>query len=123
MTYRFPRDIAAKVRKPMLQVYPHLADVKITHAWGGTLAITMNRMPCVHRPAANMLSASGFSGHGVALATLSGKLMAEAVATSTERFDLMASLPMPSFPGGALLRFPWLLVGMSWYALRDRLGV
>ena len=33
-------------RKPMLEIYPQLADVRIDYAWGGTLAITMNRMPC-----------------------------------------------------------------------------
>lgn len=123
VSYRFPRDIAAKVRKPMLQVYPQLAGVRITHAWGGTLAITMNRMPCFRRPAPNALSASGFSGHGVALATLSGKLMAEAVTATSDGFDTMAALPMRPFPGGALLRWPLLVAGMSWYALRDTLGV
>lgn len=123
VTYRFPRDIAAKVRKPMLQVYPHLADVKITHAWGGTLAITLNRMPCFRRPAANALSASGFSGHGVAMATLAGKLMAEAVTATSDGFDVMAALPMPAFPGGTLLRGPMLVAGMSWYTLRDKLGL
>src|SRR5690606_26270805 len=61
-SYRLPADIAAKVRKPLLQIYPGLADVKLTHAWGGTLAITMNRMPCFARPAPNCLSASGYSG-------------------------------------------------------------
>jgi gamma-glutamylputrescine oxidase len=123
VTYRFPRDIAAKVRKPMLEIYPGLHDVKITHAWGGTLAITLNRMPCFRRPAPNALSASGFSGHGVALATLAGKLMAEAIAKTSDGFDAMAALPMPAFPGGTLLRWPMLVAGMSWYALRDRIGV
>ena len=123
VTYRFPRDIAAKVRKPMLEVYPHLRDVKITHAWGGTLAITLNRMPCFRRPAPNTLSASGFSGHGVALAILSGRLMAQAITATGDGFDAMAALPMPAFPGGALLRAPMLIAGMSWYALRDRIGI
>ena len=71
--YRFP-DIAQTVSQPMLEVYPQLKDVKIDYAWGGTLAITMNRMPCFARPQPNVLSASGYSGHGVALATLAGKL-------------------------------------------------
>lgn len=123
VSYRFPADIFAKVRKPLLQIYPGLADVKLTHAWGGTLAITMNRMPCFIRPAPNCLSASGYSGHGLALATLAGKLMAQAVAGQSEGFDTMAALPQPPFPGGAALRWPLLVAGMSWYALRDRLGV
>ncbi len=96
--------------------------MRIDHAWGGTLAITMKRMPCFLRVAPNILSASGYSGHGVALATLAGRLLAEAVAGQAERFDLMARLPTPRFPGGAALRWPMLVLAMTWYSLRDRLG-
>ncbi|MDB6452061.1 NAD(P)/FAD-dependent oxidoreductase [Falsirhodobacter sp. 20TX0035] len=121
--YRFPRDIDGTVRKPMLEVYPQLKDVRIDHAWGGTLSITMNRMPCFRRVAPNVLSVSGYSGHGVALATLAGRILAEAVAGQAERFDLMAALPQPRFPGGPALRSPLLALAMTWYAMRDRLGV
>jgi gamma-glutamylputrescine oxidase len=120
--YRFP-DIIKTVSKPMLQVYPQLAKTRIDYAWGGTLAITVNRMPCFTRPGQNILSASGYSGHGVAMATLAGKLMAEATAGQQERFDLMASLPQHRFPGGATLRWPLLVTAMTWFAMRDRLGV
>ncbi|MFI0395657.1 NAD(P)/FAD-dependent oxidoreductase [Paracoccus jiaweipingae] len=123
VSYRFPRDIAAKVRKPLEQVYPALKGVRLTHAWGGTLAITMNRLPCFARPAPNCLSASGFSGHGVALATLAGRQMAQAVLGQADGFDTMAALPSAAFPGGQSLRWPLLVAGMGWYALRDRLGV
>ncbi|WBU55950.1 NAD(P)/FAD-dependent oxidoreductase [Paracoccus sediminicola] len=123
VSYRFPKDIAAKVRKPLAEIYPALADIPFTHAWGGTLAITMNRLPCFARPAPNALSASGFSGHGVALATLAGRQMAQAVAGQAEGFDTMATLPTPRFPGGQMLRWPLLVAGMSWFALRDRLGI
>ena len=120
--YRFPRDIAAKVRKPLARIYPSLADIPFTQVWGGTLAITMNRMPCFMRPAPNALSASGFSGHGVALAVLAGRQMADAIAGQAEGFDTMAALPSPGFPGGRFLRWPLLVAGMGWYGLRDRLG-
>lgn len=120
--YRFP-DIEATVRGPMTEVYPQLAGVGIDHAWGGTLAITMNRMPAFQRPQPNVLSASACSGHGVALSTLAGKLMAEAVAGRAAGFDLLASMPPPGFPGGALLRWPLLVMAMTWYSMRDRLGV
>jgi len=120
--YRFP-DILKTVRKPMLEIYPQLKDAKITHAWGGTLAITTNRMPCFTRPAPGVISASGYSGHGVAFATLAGKIMAEAVAGQQERFDLMADIPQRAFPGGAALRHPLLVLAMLWYGMRDRLGI
>ncbi len=120
--YRFP-DIVRTVRKPMLEIYPHLKDARIDYAWGGTLAITMNRMPCFLRVAPNVLSASGYSGHGVAMATMAGKILAETVAGQAERFDLMAGLPMPRFPGGVAMRWPLLVMAMTWYSIRDRLGV
>lgn len=121
-SYRFPDDIAAVVRPHLCAVYPQLKDIRITHSWGGTLAITMNRMPFFSRPAANCLSASGFSGHGVAMANLAGRLMAEAVAGQAEGFDALAAVPTRSFPGGRMLRGPLLIAGMAWYGLRDRLG-
>lgn len=122
-TYRrsFPNDIAGFVRPVMLRVFPQLADVRIDHAWGGTLAITRNRLPHFGRLAPNVLVAHGYSGHGVGMATFAGRLIAEAVAGTAERFDVMASLDVPRFPGGTLLRFPMLVLGMLWYGLRDRL--
>ena len=117
--YRFP-DIARLVRKPMLEIFPQLAGTTITHAWGGTLGITLNRMPHFERLAGNILSASGYSGHGVAMATLGGKLAAEAIAGQAERFDLMARVPTRTFPGGSALRWPLIVLGMVWFSLRDR---
>ena len=111
--WKFP-DIVKTVSKPMLQVYPQLKGVKIDHAWGGTLAITLNRLPCFARVAPNVLSASGYSGHGVAMATLAGKLMAEALRGQAAGFDLMAALPQPRFPGGVGLRWPLLVLAMTW---------
>ncbi|WP_197738491.1 FAD-binding oxidoreductase [Octadecabacter sp. SW4] len=118
--YKFPPDIAALVRRPMTQIYPQLRDVRIDYAWGGTLGITMNRMPHFARLHGNILSASGYSGHGVAMATLGGKLAALAMQGQAERFDLMADVPTRRFPGGVALRAPLLVAAMLWYSLRDR---
>lgn len=120
-SYRFPRDIAAKVRRPMLEIFPQLAQTRIEYAWGGTLGITTTRMPHFARLKGNILSLGGYSGHGVAMATLGGKYAALAVAGQAQSFDLMAQVPTPRFPGGARLRWPLLVSAMVWYALRDRL--
>jgi len=117
----FPEDIRAFVRPQMLKVFPQLADTPIDYAWGGTLAITRNRLPCVGRLAGEVYYALGFSGHGVAMGTLAGELIAEALAGSAERFDVLAGLRVPAFPGGTLLRWPALVLGMLYYGLRDRL--
>ncbi|MFK7752201.1 MAG: NAD(P)/FAD-dependent oxidoreductase [Sedimentitalea sp.] len=121
--YRFPSDIAATVRKPMAQIFPHLADIPIDYAWGGTLAITVKRLPYFARCAPNVLSASGYSGHGVASATHAGQMLAQAILGQSDSFDIMARLPVASFPGGPALRTPLLATAMTWYALRDRLGI
>jgi len=121
--YRFPRDIAAVVRKPMTQIFPHLRDVKIDYAWGGTLAITRKRMPYLARLAPGVLTASGYSGHGVGTATHAGKLMADVIAGHSAGFDAMAAVPAPVFPGAGGMRAPLLALAMSWFALRDRIGM
>lgn len=117
----FPRDIAGMVRKNLAKVYPRLAEVPITHAWGGTLGITMNRMPFVGEIAPGVRVVSGYSGQGVMLAPHVGQLLAEAALGRPDGVDLLARLPTPPFPGGRWLRWPLTVAGLSWYALRDRL--
>ena len=119
---RFPADIKGFVRKYMLRIYPELEHTKIDYGWGGTLAITLKRMPDFGRLGPNVFYAHGFSGHGVPTATLAGKLLAEVISGTAERFDVMAGVPAPRFPGGTLLRWPGLVAGMLFYSLRDRLG-
>jgi gamma-glutamylputrescine oxidase len=119
--YRFP-DIIKTVSKPMLEIYPQLCDIKIDYAWGGTLAITTNRMPALLRVQPNILAASACSGHGIAMATMTGKILAEAVHATSASFDLLAGVPQRRFPGGVTMRWPLLVLAMTWYALRDRLG-
>ena len=106
----------------LLVEHDSVADTRIDFGWGGTLAVTMNRMPCFGRLEPDVYHALGFSGHGVQIATLAGKLIAEAVAGTAERFDVMARVPSPTFPGGTLLRWPGLVLGMLYHALRDRFG-
>lgn len=121
-TRRFPADIGNFVRKYMLRIYPELANTRIDYGWGGTLAITLNRMPDFGRLSSQVFYAHGYSGHGVPTATMAGKLLAEVIAGSAERFDVMAKVPSKTFPGGTLLRWPGLVAGMLFYSLRDRIG-
>lgn len=119
--YTFPKDIVSFVKPHMLEVYPQLENTRIDFGWGGTLAITMNRMPYFARLSSNVLTAGGYSGQGVALATMAGKVLSEAVAGSAERMDLMSNIPTYPFPGGRHLRWPLLVLAMTYYSLRDRL--
>jgi gamma-glutamylputrescine oxidase len=115
-----PRDIAAFVGPRMTTVFPQLEHVRIEHAWGGMVSVTLSRLPDIGRRG-NLFYAHGYSGQGAILSSLAGKLVAEAVAGTAERFDIMAKVAPPSFPGGSRLRQPLYVLGMLWYALRDRL--
>ena len=119
---RFP-DIGRAVRPHLARLYPALAHVPFTHAWGGTLAITRSRLPVFARPAPGIWAAGGYSGHGVGLATLAGRLIVEAMTGDAAGFRAMASLDVPPFPGGQVARRPLLAIAMRWFALRDRLGI
>ena len=115
-------DAARIVRPCIVRAFPQLSDVKVEYAWGGRLAITRPRLPHIGRLAPNLYFAQGYSGQGVAIATLTGKIIAGAIAGQASKFDLMANLKIPPLPGGARFRVPLLKLGLLWYALRDRLG-
>jgi len=115
-----PSDIAAFVRKHMVQVFPSLAQIPIDYAWGGAVGVTMNRLPHMGR-SGNVFYAHGFSGHGALVTTLAGELMAEAVVGTMSRFDVFANLPHSRFPGGKWLSRPLATLGLLYYAMRDRL--
>lgn len=117
----FPKDIIKFVQPHVHDIYPQLSKVKFDYGWGGTLAITLRRMPDFGQLADNVWYAQGYSGHGVPTATLGGKLLAEALNGQRQRWDLFANLPRQKFPGGTLLRWPGMVAGMAYYALRDRL--
>jgi gamma-glutamylputrescine oxidase len=116
-----PPRLAESMRQRMVRVFPELAGVKVAYAWGGYLDITMSRAPNFGRLAGNVFYLQGFSGHGVALAGLAGKLAAEAIAGTAERFDVFARIPHRDFPGGRLFRRPSLMLAMLYYRLRDLL--
>ncbi len=120
--YRFPKNLSQKAFKPMTEIFPMLSGVKIENAWGGTLAITRNRMPYVRRRE-NLWVSAGYSGNGVAMATYCGHLIARALSGDDEEFNTIASIPHKKFPGGTTLRQPLLIGAMLWYRMRDRLGV
>ena len=102
-------------------MFPQLHDIALDYAWGGYVDISLNRAPHFGRLTRDIYFAQGFSGHGMALTGLAGKLMAEAIAGTSERFDVFARIPHRNFPGGKFLRVPGILLGTLYYRLRDML--
>ena len=116
-----PRNLAASMQKRMARTFPQLTDTRVEYAWGGFVDISMNRAPDFGRIGANVYYLQGFSGHGLALTGLAGKLVAEAICGDAERFDTFARIRHRNFPGGQLLRTPALVLGMAYYQVRDML--
>jgi gamma-glutamylputrescine oxidase len=116
-----PINLKANMRRRILRIFPQLEDVGIDYAWSGSMAITYNRLPDIGRLGKSAYYAHGYSGQGVALANLYGKLMAEVIRGQSERFDLLARIKHFPFPGG-LIRLPILVGAMAWYRLRDALS-
>lgn len=114
-----PRSFQCRLRARMLRVFPQLADALIEYSWSGRVAITANRAPHIGRLRSDVYFAQGYSGHGIALAALAGRIMAEAITGNAERFDLFARIPHRRFPGGRSLRTPLLMTAMLWRRLRD----
>jgi len=120
-----PMNLAESIRQRMVGTFAQLASAKVEYAWGGFVDISMNRAPDFGRLppaggyAANVYYLQGFSGHGLALTGLAGKLVAEAISGDASRLDVFARLKHRPFPGGRLLRTPALVLGMAWYRMRD----
>ncbi|MQU62475.1 FAD-dependent oxidoreductase [Pseudomonas sp. FSL R10-1350] len=119
---RDPQDIGAYMRPKMLDVFPHLKDVKIDYQWGGMIGIGANRLPQIGRlpDQPNVYYAQAYSGHGVNATHLAGKLLAEAISGQhSTGFDLFNQVPHITFPGGKYLRSPLLALGMLWHRLKE----
>jgi gamma-glutamylputrescine oxidase len=116
-----PPSLAASMLKRAQKVFPQLRDARVEYCWGGNVDISRNRAPHFGRLAENILFLQGFSGHGVALTGLAGKVAAEAIAGQAERFDVFAEIPHARFPGGRRFRVPALLLATTYFRLRDML--
>ena len=116
-----PRQLAASLNKRMLRVFPQLAGTRVEFSWGGFVAITQNRTPHIGRLPDNQFFAQGFSGHGMALTSYIGSLLADAVMGNTENLACFEKIRHRTFPGGQLLRTPTLVAAMAYHRLLDYL--
>lgn len=113
-------DMVAKMRSEMLAVFPQLEDAKIDYGWGGPIDMTLNSTPHFGRIKPNIYFAQGFSGHGVALTGLAGRIIQEAILGNDERLALFESLKVPSLYGGKWVKRMALKVGIPYYRFLDK---
>ncbi|HEX2147699.1 MAG TPA: FAD-binding oxidoreductase, partial [Pseudorhizobium sp.] len=95
-----PDDTAQFIRQQIVETYPELKTIKITHAWGGYVGITLPRQPFVREVMPGVTAIGGYSGHGVMLSNFCGKLYADRVLGLPNSLADLERLDVSSFPGG-----------------------
>jgi hypothetical protein len=114
-----PAQLTEAIRTRMLTVFPQLADARIEYAWGGFVDVTRNRAPDFGAIDPNYFYVQGFSGHGVALTGIAGRIVAQAITGDTAALDLFRRIGHARFPGGPSLRGPALELGMLYHRIRE----
>ncbi len=116
-----PEIIEKNLRPRLLKIYPQLANVSIDYAWGGTIGVPLKRVPLLGKISPSVFYCQGYSGHGVNVAHLAGRIMADAVAGTFEQFDLFANVKPLKIPGAYLFSKPMVALGILFYQIKDRL--
>lgn len=116
-----PDVIRKKMNPKMCKIYPRLARTRIDYAWGGTIGVTLNRVPQLGRTTPNIFYSQGYSGHGVNVTHLAGQVLADAIAGTFERFDIFAKIKPVTVPGSGTFTKQMVSLGMVYYRLKDLL--
>jgi len=112
------RESARILREGMMEVYPQLRQTKVEYVWGGTLDFAFDIMPHAGNMD-GMYYSVGYAGHGVAMATLLGQKIAEAILTGRDE-NPFAGTPFPGAPLGLYNGKPWFLPFAGiWYKFLD----
>lgn len=118
---RDPKDIAGSMRPRMVRIFPQLKDARIDFAWGGRIAIVVNRVPAIGRLKPNLYFFGGYSGHGVNATHIAAEIVADAISGTTEKFDLFDRIRHTRLPFSDWFGNEMLALGMLYYRLRDLL--
>ena len=116
-------DIEGSLLPRLKRVLPLLSDIKVNYAWGGAIGIPLNRVPLIGCVSDNVYYAQGYAGHGVNCSHIAAEILAEAIDTKREGIDLFEAIRHARIPAAELIGNPMLALGMTWFRMRDALGV
>lgn len=114
------KDMVQVMRQNMLDVFPQLESVKIDYGWGGPIDMTINSKPHIGRIQPNIYFAQGYSGHGVALTGLAGRIISESIWGDDQRLRVFEQLKVPSIYGGRIVKNLATKIGMCYYKWLDQ---
>ncbi|TDQ85520.1 gamma-glutamylputrescine oxidase [Dongia mobilis] len=114
--------ITASLRRQMVGTYPALADAKIELAWSGLMSYARHLMPQIGRLEEGLWYCTGFGGHGLNTTAVGGRLVAEAITGSSDRYRHFAPFGL-AWAGGpiglmAAQATYWYLQAMDWWRER-----
>jgi len=112
--------VARHIARRVARAFPVLADLPVEFGWSGVVDISRNRLLDLGRDD-GLWHAQGFSGHGVALATLSGKLIADAIGGDDAGFRQFADIPHRPWRGGPTLGAAAFAAHLAWRVVRRNL--
>ncbi|MGI9657976.1 MAG: NAD(P)/FAD-dependent oxidoreductase [Gaiellaceae bacterium] len=96
----------ARLARHLAKLFPALAEIPITHRWVGHVGTTLDFQPTIGTvgPAQNIFFAGGYSGHGVTVAVLAGRLLRDLVAGEPldPVYDFVLNREPPRAPGEPL---------------------
>ncbi|MGR2768873.1 NAD(P)/FAD-dependent oxidoreductase [Photobacterium ganghwense] len=114
-------DSMERLRQRMIKVFPQLSDVRMDYHWGGLFAVTRSYMPQIDHLGHDIYVAHGYTGHGVGLTNIAGRVVAEAMSGTAERFDVFARIKHGWIPTPKVLRTPALALAVWKAKLEDAL--
>lgn len=117
------RAAQARLRRLALRMFPQLPhDLEWERAWGGRVALTEDHLPHLCEPAPGLVTAGGYNGRGIAMATAMGRVLADKASGVPDReldFPVDRLRPIPFHA----LRKPAIRLAVAVKAVQDRLGL
>ncbi|WP_375202581.1 NAD(P)/FAD-dependent oxidoreductase [Hyphococcus sp.] len=116
-------DIEGELAPRMRKIFPQLQNTKVDFGWGGVIGIPLNRVPLIGKVSDNVFYAQGYAGHGVNCSHIVGEMFADAIRGKETGVDLFDAARHFRIPAADAIGGPMLALGMTWYRMRDALGV
>ena len=108
--------VKARLTNTLYSAFPATRGAAITHHWGGALGVPRDwSMSVTHDPATGLAFAGGYSGHGVAATSISGRTLADLI---LRRETELTKMPWVNHPVRK-----WEPEPLRWIASRAIVGI